>query len=88
MPYSIFIINITIFGIKSITMAEQLIKLLEFCTTRDIGFDYLHSETSTKNTIEYFESEKKVVITIYDPDDELLSDLISKKLEFLKNLFN
>ena len=69
-------------------MTDDLLKLFEFCATHDLGFDYLHPETSTKNTIEYFESEKKVVITIYDPDDKELGELISKKIESLKKLLD
>jgi hypothetical protein len=69
-------------------MTEDLLKLFEFCAIHDLGFDYLHPETSTKNTIEYFENEKKVVISIYDPEDEQLGDLISKKIEQLKKLVN
>jgi hypothetical protein len=69
-------------------MTDKLLELFEFCATHDLGFDYIHSETSTKNTIEYFENEKRVVISIYDPDDELLSELISKKIDSLKNLLD
>jgi hypothetical protein len=70
-------------------MSNELLKLFEFCASHDLGFDYLHHETSRKSTIDYIENEKRVVITIYDDlDEDSLKKLISDKIVELKNLLD
>jgi hypothetical protein len=67
-------------------MTNKLNELFQICGVNDFIFTY--QKEGDKNFVDYsLEPEKKIVVNIPNSDDKELDELLSNKIEELKELF-
>jgi len=67
-------------------MTNKLNELFQICGVNDFIFTY--QKEGDKNFVDYsLEPEKKIVVNVPNSDDKELDELLSNKIEELKELF-